>query len=268
MKIAHIVPPAVEKLTAFRGGELKMAYVNWELAKEGPPLERSKDSYLILDHGTFERITEIPLMFEIVAIQAVLDADEVVLPDVLGDAEETAFLSGMYVYGATWYQELYYNLMFVPQGRDMDTWKQWLENFLDEYYLRTERPLTIGLSSLRREEGLRPQKGSRIPMIEFVDELGLEMHLLGLSSVRHFYEEELPAALQYGVRSIDTCEAFALAYRGLSLTPKSPRLFLGDTPEIGMFTKECLDLALENMQVLNLWIGGEDEVRKDSSTAA
>jgi len=97
-------------------------------------------------------------------------------------------------------------------------------------------------------------------MMEYCYHRGFKIHLLGLCSIRHFVGEELPAALAYGVRGLDTCAAFTLGVRGMELTKDSPRLFLGDinASRYSFLGWEQLLLIEENMRILDTWVEGPE----------
>lgn len=252
MRVANIIPPQWESVLG--RGQYRMTYVPWVLQdllyRE---MLRATSEFLMLDHGLFEDDLKVPNPWLIYLVTRMLDPDEVVLPDVLGNSVATIEAACSYLQQMSPKMKV----MVVPQARTMKEWGSCLECILITASLRGfDRP-TIGLSSLRRTEGLRAQVGTRIPMMKYLHDRGLEMHLLGLCSVRHFVEEELPIALELGVRGLDTCAAFALGVRGLELTKDSPRLFLGDLTKYSRLTHTQLSLIRCNMQTLENWLKGE-----------
>lgn len=247
MKIAHIIPPKWERKLG--QGSYRMTYVPWIL--EDPEYVkdlRALKSYIILDHGLFEEDLSLPDPTTIALVAAALDPNEVVLPDVLGDPEGTleAAIRVLKVV------PLNVQVMFVPQARTMDDWKKCLDDFLRLAYplVNSNRRPVIGLCSLRRATGLRAQVGTRILMMKYLHTRRLGMHLLGLCSVKHFFEEELPTAIPFGVRGVDTCAAFALGARGLRLNKESPRLFLGPLERYNSLPRGKVRLISENIQIL------------------
>lgn len=251
LKVAHIVPPRWE--VSLGRGQYRMTYVPWVLKDLNyREILRATSKFVILDHGLFEANLEVPSPWKIALVARMMNADEVVLPDVLGDPVETVSKA----LKALQYLPSEAGLMFVPQGHAYDEWQDCLLRFL-EYIAPKHFCGTIGLSSLRRPGSLRAQVGTRILMMKYLRPLGFEMHLLGLCSVRHFVEEELPIALELGVRGVDTCAAFALGARGLGLTKDSPRLFLGDLKKYKYLTEDTLLLIKRNMDTLENWIKGD-----------
>lgn len=255
MKVAHLIPPQWEGRLG--RGPYRLTYVPWILQDPKPYKYRrklrSKSVFVILDHGPFENYLGLPGLADIVEAKCCLKPFEVVLPDILGDPKET-IKAAMQALDCL---SLSTRLMFVPQARTMEDWKRCLDDFLWLIKPLARNVATIGLSSLRRASGLRAQIGTRILMMKYLHDRGFEMHLLGLCSVKHFFEEELPAALQYGVRGVDTCAAFALGARGLRLNKESPRLFLGDIRKYDTLPPGSVDLIKENIQTLNRWVKGD-----------
>lgn len=254
MKVAHIIPPRWERRLG--RGSYRMTFVPWVLQNPGYARElKAEKPYIILDHGLFENDLSIPTPEAIALVAATLDPCELVLPDVLGDHLQTleAALEFLKVV------PLNVRVMFVPQARTLSDWKGCLDAFLHSSFplVNINRRPTIGLSSLRRATGLRAQVGTRILMMKYIHDRGFRMHLLGLCSVKHFFEEELPAALQYGVRGVDTCAAFTLGARGLKLDRRSPRLFLGDIGRYKFLSHDEIKLVNENIQTLNDWVKGD-----------
>lgn len=250
MKVAHIIPPQREG--SLGRGQYRMTYVPWVLQDWNyREMLKTTSKFVILDHGLFEDDLKVPDPNLIAWAVVWMNADEVVLPDVLGDPVGTVTRA----VDALRYIPSKVDLMFVPQGQSYDEWHNCLRIFLDA--LVDSNCPTIGLSSLRRPGSLRAQVGTRIPMMKYLQPLGFKIHLLGLCSVRHFVEEELPIALELGVRGVDTCAAFALGARGLELTKDSPRLFLGDLKKYKYLTEDTLLLIKRNMDTLESWIKGE-----------
>jgi len=254
MEIAHIVPPRWAKDVGYRS--LMITFVPW-IKYESEYVRWLHDRpgwcYLILNHSMVEKDLRVPRPERILAASQRVQPNLVVLPDVLGDPQETVRRS----------KEAYpllddYRRMFVPQARDMEDWLDCYEEFLT-------KPVVIGLSSLRRKTGLRGQKGSRIPMLDWMSEEVKAGHLLGLNSVEHFFEKELPMALKGGARSLDTCQAFALAIRDLKFNVRGPRVFLGDLSQYDAMTKEQLNLAMENISLFEEACNESREACNESS---
>jgi len=95
-------------------------------------------------------------------------------------------------------------------------------------------------------------------MMVYLAEWGLQMHILGLRSVREFVQEELPMALDCGVRSVDTCAAFTLGVRGIRLTKDTRRLYvLEDLSTYDRLSEGQLSWVEDNMNILDYWAKGE-----------
>lgn len=239
MQIAHHVPPKWSSAVGYR--PLMITFVPW-VEQGGPYVQWLKDrpswAYLILNHSTFEKDLEPVSPLWILTAAKAVRAHEVVLPDVLGDPQETVRRSNEAYRVLTGYRK-----MFVPQARTMSDWLDCYEEFVQF----VDKPVVFGLSSLRRKKGLRFQRGSRISMLQWVHAGMRTGHLLGLNSVSHFFKKELPLAEEGGAISLDTCQAFALAIRNLAFTKDGPRVFLGDLGRYENMTKEQLDLAMLNI---------------------
>jgi len=250
MEASDIVPPRWERELG-RGG-YRMTFVPWVLREEnsGFYLPLLAGHYVILDTELFERAAPPPSAADIARAAQLVHATEVVLPDTLGDAEATLRDS----LEALEHLPKGVGVMFVPQARSREDWEWSLARFVAHYSATAHSIPVVGLSSLRHKQGLRPLKGSRIPMIEHLYAQRLPGHLLGMASTKLFLDEELPAALDYDILSIDTCAAFALGARGLVLSRDSPRLFLGNLDRYETLTTSQLDLIKLNMDTLDQWV--------------
>lgn len=259
MRVAHIVPLQWEG--KFDLGSYRMTFASWITEERAYVVAqalwtRGQDVFLMLDHDPFEKLKPPGNPWTLSATAAALGADEVVLPDVLGDKEATLRLS---LRALQWIPHEV-GVMFVPQARTMSDWMTSVTEFQYQWdYWGRPRYPTIGLSSLRRETGLRPQAGSRVKMMQKLAYLGYQMHLLGFCSVKHFFQEELPAAREMGscVRGVDTCAAFALGARSLRMSRKSPRLFLGDRERYNELTPKQHGYIADNIKWLTDAVNGD-----------
>lgn len=244
MNLAHIVPPQWEGTLFNRG--YKMALAHWVL--EYPTyVEALQESsaYILLDNGAFEGAqVSVP---DLVRAAQLIGADEVVLPDVRGDAKAT-LQSSWAALGQVETQ----SVMFVPQGRVEEDRQACLDSWMsrwDEW--RGTYDLTIGVTSLRGE-GLSPQIGTRKSFL--LPNSRAPLHLLGLGDVHEFSYWELPAALSVGVRSIDTSLAFALGAEGVLLTPDIPKIYLKNPAAYLALSTHRRNLIRLNVLILEQWI--------------
>ena len=216
----------------------------------------------ILDNEIFEKLQAPPVPLELDDICRQVRPRIVVLPDKLGDPTVTHWESkaALGIIG----QRTRVQVMFVPHAHTFDQWQQsfgaWLTMWYRESWDGVYREPWIGISSLRREKGsVWPKVGSRIQLIRFMQEFYpyLHTHLLGISTIREFVENELPVAIECGVASVDTPVAFALGARGIELTPTAKKAFLGDIREYDTLTAEKIALIHHNQESLRKWVSSE-----------
>ena len=256
MHVMHIVPPQWEERLG--RGPYRMTFVDW-IAEQPDYAEllRKSERYTTVDTQSCEKPLTRPhgwVQFRGAARH--VRADQIVLPDIMGEPQETFDASVSMLGKVPW--DL--NVMFVPQARSWHDWTSVLAAFLKHYRALGcfDHKLTIGLSGLRQETGVKPQKGTRSGMMVHLNQIGLQMHILGLRSVREFVQEELPMALDCGVRSVDTCAAFTLGVRGVRLTKDTRRLYvLEDLSTYDRLSEGQLALIEENMDTLDSWTKGD-----------
>lgn len=176
---------------------------------------RTPDNWIILDNGAFEG--EQASAFELNALANLIKANEVVLPDVLGDASSTLHNS----YEALKHIDLRRPVMFVPHGKDLAEWTKCLEAWMGVWFsqdLGKKHALSIGLAGMypfRAEAAIEAhQNWPNVPL-----------HLLGIQDVETFCKTEL--LLCGFIRSVDTSLPFALAAKGELLTPAAKKVPLG-----------------------------------------
>lgn len=273
MELAVIVPPKYFDTFISKEDSYVMVVAPW-LGEERTYFERirraisynkvtgrPRSCHLMLDNETFERVREPPDKVFLTNCAVDLGVLEVVLPDILGDPEETLRLSREMLQSLVNSEWAGSSVMFVPQARTPEDWKRCLDEwevFWGRHCFGELYDLVIGLSSLRREKGLLPQVGSRRGLIEEVARRGYRSHLLGIASVREFYEEELPLAERHRVRGVDTTLPFALGASGSTFGPRASKKFLGDLNQYESLSKQQVRTILFNIAVLRSWCeGGE-----------
>lgn len=258
MEIAHIVPPPWTGF--YQSGTYQMALAHWVLKYPHDAARiRSKKVYVMLDNSAFEGEQVSPA--ELSETAAVIGADEVVLPDVLGDPGQTLQRSW-----AALGRVNVKRVMFVPQGRTYDEWrkclKAWLTKWNQSEWSETYS-LSLGISSLREATGTKPQVGTREHLLEEAARTRLPIHLLGVGNLKEFALNELPKALSLGVRGVDTSTAFALGAEGFLATPHTKKVFLGDPTKYDHLGTWARRLIALNIRILSEWVNagkGSDEI--------
>ena len=249
MKIAHILPPPWAG--SYPLGDYRMVLAPWALRyPEYAAVMRSSEAYILMDNGAFEG-DQLPIS-KINEAASLVNADEIVLPDVLGEPKETLRLSWKAL-GKLAIQRV----MFVPQGRTYEAWKGCLDAWLTKWW---ESPwgetysLSLGVSNLRGAKGTKAQKGTRGELLRYAVSKELPIHLLGVSDMADFTSNELQEAHSLGIRGVDTSSAFAMAAKGKLLTPTTPKVFLGPPDKYEVLPTWARRLALLNMTLLSQWV--------------
>lgn len=258
MRIAHIIPPPWSGF--YLQGTYRMVLAHWALKYPGLVAQvRSKKAYVILDNSAFEgeQVTSSELSEAAVAV----GADEVVLPDVLGVPAQTLRRSWTAL-GQVGTKRV----MFVPQGRTSEEWQGCLSAWLNKWNQSTwseTYSLSLGISSLRKAAGTKPQVGTRVGLLEEAARTGLPIHLLGVGNLKEFTLNELPKAHSLGVRGVDTSTAFALGAEGILVRPDTKKVFLGDPVKYDHLSTWGRRLIALNIRILDEWVHageGKDEI--------
>ncbi|MBD3388170.1 MAG: hypothetical protein GF414_04575 [Candidatus Altiarchaeales archaeon] len=208
-------------------------------------------SYLILDNGAFEGEQQSGSTLQHLASK--VGADEVVLPDVRGDAKGTleASLRALKLARGG------LRVMFVPHGKTLDEWKRCLDTWVEEARNKVEF-MTIGVSPMRYlespediwEEALKHAVSFRYPV-----------HLLGVADVGYYAKTVIPTAHRLGLRGMDTSLAFALGARGILLTAGAEKHLLGNPKQYANISMKDRRLIETNMEILRSWVAtGEAKV--------
>lgn len=256
MKIAHIIP--FPWVGLYPKGNYRMVLAHWILqnpqytkALRSPttPLAGS-DAYVFMDNGSFEGENLTPEQLTDAVQQ--IGADEVVLPDVIGNPRKTLTASW-----ASLARIATKRVMFVPQGGSTEEWSQCLKAWLHRWEnseWKNERALTIGITSLRPKDSKKPIVGSRPSLIVEAAETPYPFHLLGVASPKAFGIEELPVACACGARGVDTSTAFALAAAGKVLTLSQPKVRLKNPEDYETLNTGARRLVWLNMAILESWV--------------
>lgn len=249
MKIAHIISPFW--VGSYPLGDYRMVLAPWALRfPEYATAMRSPKAYVLMDNGAFEG-DQMPIS-KINEAASLVNADEIVLPDVLGEPRDTLKRSWEALG-----QLAVRRVMFVPQGRTYEAWKGCLDAWLAKWEKSSwgdAYSLSLGVSNLREAKGTRAQKGTRVELLAYAARTELPIHLLGVSSMTEFTSRELHAATDLGVRGVDTSSAFAMATEGKLLTPTTPKVFLGVPDNYETLPTWARRLALLNLTLLSRWV--------------
>ena len=266
MKIAHITPPRWS--TRFSPGKYRMVLAHWLKGAGADTYTQRQNkatlatTYTLLDNGAFEG-EQVNLDYLILAAQ-VLNANEVVLPDVPGEWKETLKTSQQ-VLGRL--NNL--NVGFAPQGRSGAEQLRCLKSWMD-YWGDREQFLSLCIPSLRDKDGIAIP-GSKTKTLLEASKYGVPIHLLGIADVNYFATDLLPKALELGVRGVDSSLAFALGARNILLTVDAPKHRLGDPKQYNKLSQYQRRLITLNRKILEGWVTtgetrlGEQIVRETSS---
>jgi hypothetical protein len=208
---------------------------------------RKAGDYIIMDNGACEgSLVGGATLME--AAKAV-DAQEVVVPDVLDDAEATVRTAIEFVH--TFRKEFQKrSLMVVPHGHSDEEWLWCADQLLRR--LPDWEPV-IGLP--KRQDYNHNGEGRRaLAKFLHVEHPEVRVHLLG--SGRNL-RRDLNTLGDYGVRSMDSAAPFALAQHGKSLSAEQ-----ADTGCVERDKSWTADLhsptngalAHENVKMLSLWL--------------
>jgi len=171
--------------------------------------EYGKDLFIIMDNGTIELGHPVPTP-DIIKAAMYVDANCIVLPDVIGDLEATQALVEENAY------ELHrhgFPLMKLPQGRTFDELKEcvgWMIHNVDCY----RQPDEPNYWAIPR--WIANEFGSRLDIYDHIVEVvdNPKIHLLGMS--RNF-EDDLTTALHNKVMGIDSANPVVCGMRGINI---------------------------------------------------
>lgn len=164
-----------------------------------------KGDFIMLDNGAAEDGTlDIDQLMEAAEL---VHADEIVLPDVMGDQQATVY--------ATMNHKVLNAIpprrrAIVPQGNSIDEWLTCTNYFVDN----------LDFATLCIPKHLERFEGGRIRALEIIEKLGwhdyYNVHLLGIWSDPYKEPKYLASAAPW-VRGIDSAAPLALAQAGLRL---------------------------------------------------
>lgn len=172
---------------------------------------REFKGYKVLDNGAFELGKSIDLSI-LLDIAKAINADEIVLPDVFRDKEETIKRTEEAIRKVDYYKKKgllrpNVKLMAVPQGNDLYEWLTCFETFM--------RNPKIDVIAINRDSARF--YGSRLETLKHVyagiiaasPEIKKEYHLLGMQD--NIHEAKIVAEKYPWVRSIDSCFPYLIA---------------------------------------------------------
>lgn len=245
MKIAHLIPATW--CSNYELGDYRFALAQWIMQSKGAystPMTAGKYEYMIIDNGAFEG--QLLSDDELLKAAEQIKADEIVLPDVPGDAKAT--LSASYKAFKKFNK---FRTMFVPHGQSLEEWIECVDAWVAKISEATTGYHAIGISPLRYLDG--GYKHTK-EMIEHVITLNMPIHLLGLADMTYFTSELLPNLNEWNIRGIDTSYAFALGAKDMVLSPTSPKVNLGDISQYDSLSTNQRRLVALNIAILNSWI--------------
>lgn len=257
MKVA-LIPP-IPMLSAFGSGGFHLLLTH--LLEDEKYLkhyiqERQNGAYLVLDNSAHEK-GEGEDAASLMASAIKLHAQEVVVPDVLFDAEKTVD-KAVHAH-QVWYEaghsgmiDLNPALMYVPQGEKFEDWFECCRDLLRLHFYAARRhairrTCVLGISKDYEmwHGGLVHVVSSIIPVLSHWATLGMNVHihmlgwgrdLWGLGAVRRSYP---------WIRSTDSAKPFVYALSGIELDPDKPAPEYPTRPK-NYFSKK---LTVEQMQI-------------------
>ena len=239
MKAVSIAP--TKELGLLRGNDFHMVLAHRLVDEDYRAfyLQQSKlGAYVMLDNSTYEQGPVAPESL----LTAGVMADEIAVPDRLGDCERTLQLAGEAFdcwTSVPWRRHVSLiqpRLILTPQGRDLDEWRTCLSGLMLRWHrfvrgnpeLKQQEQVTIGLST-KTVTGFKRNFGSRT--VDYVlqhflwsyHELGHEVHLWGVLGAFKLWDVNRIAKEFPWVRSIDTSKPLVYAMHGILLAPNDPR---------------------------------------------
>jgi hypothetical protein len=215
----------------------------------------NRDHYIIVDNGAAENATVSDI--ELVSAARRFRASEIVVPDIMRDAEATIARCDIFFKGAKY--ELDFNtfrFMGVVQGRNMAEILRCAKHFAKNQRIRTigiPRHLitTTTTKCIRIDVALEIAK-------QFPDRF--DFHLLGTD--RTYLKELFYVGKYHGwIRSVDTSAPYIYSAAGIALptNPGKPMPIKLRRPDDYFTRPYNIDLALvkHNVGVLNGWCRGE-----------
>jgi len=228
--------------------------------------QRDQGAYLVLDNSAHEHGSGDNAM-NLAHWARELAAQEVVVPDALEDAEKT--VEAALCAHEAWHEgdsEIMVNLdpalMYVPQGRDYQTWRDCLECLVDIHTFAAKRykirqDFVIGISKdYETWSGgtLRLLENDIYPLRAHLLQRGIKMqvHLLGWG--RYLWRLEEIAATCPWVRSTDSAKPFVYALKNIDLVTAYEE---GTTPDYptrpkNYFRRKMEDAFLDHVALRNV----------------
>lgn len=208
MKLAVIAPPRYQHLLDAQGMGyhfvLGQELIRSQVYREQYKARRLKalGQFVIVDNGAAEN--EVPDFMQVAYVAKEIQADEIILQDVLTDSDATVEAT---VKSAHWVQPR--KRFIVPQGTSVDEWMNCLYNLEQRIAFAT---IGIPKHMDRYDDCSRPQILRALVKEGFADKYNI--HLLGINAYPYM---EVESALQAypEVRGIDTGAPVAYAQHGM-----------------------------------------------------
>jgi hypothetical protein len=254
MKVAHILPPRVLEGMADVLDDYHLllpGLVSDEFYRQF--YKGVRHEHIILDNGAAEgRITSFP---HLLAMAQVLDADEIVLPDVMRDMDATLDAVGRVFYQAFTHRGDH-DFMLVCQGKTVSECVQTVERAMNSF------PAIIDSFGIPRHI-LSYATSARMQIVHELRRLypGKPIHLLGthpaIWTELAYYGREFVDA---GVRGLDTSMAWNATLMEVNLkTVRNNSYLVIERQPLGEFARASLDptykdLLRENMEAISSWL--------------
>ena len=208
----------------------------------------AESKFKMLDNGAWEYGESIDTEL-LLSWAKVTRANEIVLPDVIMNKEQTLLRTMDFLSSITDKQRRYYSWAFVPQGRDPSEW-------IECYKLARE----TGYNTLCLPKWLESKFHARAKVIAYLKAKGFwdsrPHHLFGLDTLSEFFGMDTT-----GIRSIDSAKPITYAYHEKVL-PIFESLPL-ERPKTYAKPKKLMDMYVaQNTQLFKYYANWRENTRK------
>lgn len=252
MQLGFIPPRGMEELALASTYHLTLAHVTHTAYLRIYGIAKTRGHFITMDNGVAEGI----LMDtkELLVRARRLGAQELVLPDVLGDTAGTQlrvmeFLAeSKRMPPAVKYDCAY---MGVAQGNNMHKVRDLISWYAPQMQIKS-----IGIPRIMMTDS---NLGVRIDLANWIEETfpgRFEIHLLGANAA---WPREIRSVVRYAphVRSMDSSMAFAYAMKGENLSAKHLSKITRPPMYFDIHVDDCIDLARSNIRTMIGWLNVE-----------
>lgn len=244
MKIALIAPSGLSQYTEL--GDMHFIVPGYSSKK----FYATETKFKMLDNGAWE-------YGEAINTDILLDwaktcrVQEIVLPDVLMNKQQTLLRSADFISTLTDKQKRYYSWAYVPQGKNLEEW-------IEAYKLATKTEWKI--DTLCLPKWLESKYHARAKVISYLK--GRELwdyrphHLFGLDSLSEFFTID-----PKGIRSVDSAKPITYAYHKVTLPLwESPHLV---RPSGGSKPRKIMDqYVAQNTSLFRFYANWRENARR------